>query len=238
MIMQNDISEQITDYKNSANLYSIKNLSVYDLFNLYSNQSYYIENSILLLDNSYEFENKNDHLLTNVLQVDNNLNGNQYCTLLKSYDSEFYDNFQSDCDKFYKENLGLKDNIKIISAYIEANPPNFYDKNLTSQISLLSQNWTFVDDTQMYINQGILYEMDTLQNDIKTYINESTTSAIIRMSIYILLLVFEFFVIVYITRYLTDMLNKDKAILVIIPNEAISASEKVKMALRNLKNLD
>ena len=83
---------------------------------------------------------------------------------------------------------------------------------------------------------SVIMPKDSMIEGINDFIDNYRTNSIIRISVFVFGVVLELTFYSLIWNYLNKMLIKDKAILNIIPNEAISYSQKVKNALTNLNN--
>ena len=235
MIVSNSNTLTISDFSDSSLLYNADNLNELDLFYLYLSQSYSIETSIVLLTNQFNNGEKNE-ILKNFINEENSLNSKSYCDSLMNFDSYYYNLYLSDCQKFYEVNNGLKDNIQIIIGYIQANIPNYSNKTINQLIELIQLNSSFINYNEFYISKAILHEIISLGNGMDDYFDKYQNQLIIRLSIIIFFIFLEFIFFILIWRYLRIMLKKDKEILNIIPNEAISYSQKIKNALRKLNN--
>ena len=215
-------------YTNNSQEYTHK-----DLFHLYMTKSYSIESDILLLTNEF-LKGYNNDILKGVVQQERELNSEQYCSILKSYYNEFVtDDY---CNEYYSMNNGIKDNIQIITSYIQTHIPNYDNKTIEEMKEYLQMNITFVDYNQKLISLACLGELNTVIEGINDFIDNYRTNSIIRISVFVFGVVLELTFYSLIWNYLNKMLIKDKAILNIIPNEAISYSQKVKNALTNLNN--
>ena len=215
-------------YTNNSQEYTHK-----DLFHLYMTKSYSIESDILLLTNEF-LKGYNNDILKGVVQQERELNSEQYCSILKPYYNEFVtDDY---CNEYYSMNNGIKDNIQIITSYIQTHIPNYDNKTIEEMKEYLQMNITFVDYNQKLISLACLGELNTVIEGINDFIDNYRTNSIIRISVFVFGVVLELTFYSLIWNYLNKMLIKDKAILNIIPNEAISYSQKVKNALTNLNN--
>ena len=215
-------------YTNNSQEYTHK-----DLFHLYMTKSYSIESDILLLTNEF-LKGYNNDILKGVVQQERELNSEQYCSILKSYYNEFVtDDY---CNEYYSMNNGIKDNIQIITSYIQTHIPSYDNKTIEEMKEYLQMNITFVDYNQKLISLACLGELNTVIEGIHDFIDNYRTNSIIRISVFVFGVVLELTFYSLIWNYLNKMLIKDKAILNIIPNEAISYSQKVKNALTNLNN--
>ena len=95
---------------------------------------------------------------------------------------------------------------------------------------------TFINYAELYISQGIFYEMKELQSGLEKFINSYRNQITIRLNIIVSIIVIEFILYVLMWKYLKKSLSNDKEILNIIPNEAIVYSQKLKAALLDLNN--
>ncbi len=234
MIISNDDNQVISDYNDITKLmeeiYTPK-----DLFFLYMTRIYSIETNIVLLTNRFNNGYRNK-ILDKTVEIENLLNSEKYCQTLKNFDENYYENFLYDCDNFYTNYNGLKDNIHIIAGYIQANVPDYKNKNISDIISIIQLNATFINYAELYISQGIFYEMKELQSGLEKFINSYRKQITIRLTIIVSIIVIEFILYVLMWKYLKKSLSNDKEILNIIPNEAIVYSQKLKAALLDLNN--
>ena len=234
MIISNDDNQVISDYNDITKLmeeiYTPK-----DLFFLYMTRIYSIETNIVLLTNRFNNGYRNK-ILDKTVEIENLLNSEKYCQTLKNFDENYYENFLYDCDNFYTNYNGLKDNIHIIAGYIQANVPDYKNKKISDIISIIQLNATFINYAELYISQGIFYEMKELQSGLEKFINSYRNQITIRLTIIVSIIVIEFILYVLMWKYLKKSLSNDKEILNIIPNEAIVYSQKLKAALLDLNN--
>lgn len=240
MIISNSIEQTVTSYNNTP-LYIIgtNTYTFRDLFYLYMTKSYSIETDILLLTNEF-LSGYSNSIIQEVVKKERELNSDIYCTTLKSLNEEFYNRFITDdyCIEYYNVNNGIKDNIQIITSYIQTHLPNYHNKTVNEVIDYLQLNLTFIEYNQLMISLGSMSELILSIQGIHDYIDNYKTSSIIRLIVSLCSIIIEFILYSLIWKYLNKMLIKDKAILNIIPNEAISYSQKVKNALSNLNNFN
>ena len=85
------------------------NLTTFDIYSLYLNQTDSVENYLLLLSTT-KLKNTTHNILYETIELEHILNSDQFCNALYEYDNNLYDNFQSNCDNFYTINQGIKDN--------------------------------------------------------------------------------------------------------------------------------
>ena len=78
--------------------------------------------------------------------------------------------------------------------------------------------------------------MEEVVNGVIKYIDEYSFGSLIRICVFGCCIICEFVMYIIIWRYLNKIVIKDKAILNIIPNEAISYSQRVKNAISSLNN--
>ena len=234
MIISNNDEQVLSNYNNITNL---KNeiFTPKDLFYLYMTYTYSIETNIVLLTNKFNNGYRNK-ILDKTIEIENLLNSDKYCETLKNFDEHYYDNFLYDCENFYIIYNGLKDNIHIIAGYIQANIPDYKNKNVDDIIKIIQLNSTFINYAELYISQGIFYEMKELQSGLEKFINSYRDQITIRLTIIVSIIVIEFILYVLMWKYLKKSLSNDKEILNIIPNEAIVYSQKLKAALLDLNN--
>ncbi len=234
MVISNIDEQVLSDYRNISNLQS-ELITPKDLFYLYMTSTYSIETNIVLLTNKFNNGYRNA-ILDKTIEIENLLNSDKYCETLKNFNQEYYENFLYDCDNFYTIYNGLKDNIHIIAGYIQANIPDYKNKNIDEIIKIIQLNSTFINYAELYISQGILYEMIELQNSLEKFVDKYKNNITIRLTIIVSVIVIEFIFYILIWKYLKKSLSKDKEILNIIPNEAIIDSQKLKNALNDLNN--
>ena len=130
-------------YTNNSQEYTHK-----DLFHLYMTKSYSIESDILLLTNEF-LKGYNNDILKGVVQQERELNSEQYCSILKSYDNEFVtDDY---CNEYYSMNNGIKDNIQIITSYIQTHIPNYDNKTIEEMKEYLSSLYGFTRDNRIFM---------------------------------------------------------------------------------------
>ena len=234
MIISNNDEQVLSNYNNITNL---KNeiFTPKDLFYLYMTYTYSIETNIVLLTNKFNNGYRNK-ILDKTIEIENLLNSDKYCDTLKQFDKEYYENFLYDCNNFYIIYNGLKDNIHIIAGYIQANIPDYKNKNVDDIIKIIQLNSTFINYAELYISQGILYEMIELEKSLEKFVDKYKKNITIRLTIIVSIIVIEFIFYILIWKYLKRSLSKDKEILNIIPNEAIIYSQKLKNAINNLNN--
>ena len=206
-------------------------------FTYYMNASYEIEADILLLTNKYPNIPSKD-VFQNVILTERKLNTDEYCSTLKSYSEEYYHLYVNDenCLKYYQVNNGIKDNIKIIYSYIQAQKIEGEITDVNELKRRISNNSTFVNYNQLYIALAFVKEMEEVVNGVIKYIDEYSFGSLIRICVFGCCIICEFVMYIIIWRYLNKIVIKDKAILNIIPNEAISYSQRVKNAISSLNN--
>jgi hypothetical protein len=238
MIMQgNKKSSEITKYDNFANLYMYNTLDSYDLFNLYISKVTYIESNV---QNNL---NGNSALLTKLSAMQKSMSSSSFCSNLLAYDPNFYSMFQSNCDNFNNGNnkVGLTNLIAFSSNFFLNKFNKFIPANYNFDVdtikSLLSnEDLSLITDTNiLFINQAFIILLDYFLNDVTDYNNYNVNFSIIYFVIFIIFTFIEWIFYMIISNSLKNMINKDKAILAIIPSEAITNNEKMKVAFNDLK---
>ena len=237
-------------------------LDYYNDFNTYFNDINNFENSIIqiksnssaLLDEFSRIDNILNTELCNTLYTNStntntdigmgisttttNTNTNKLQT---SYLTFYNFNNKKLCVNFTNEytSLGLKDSINLIYSYITQSKNTLPNIKTIEFIESKYKNWYYnVYNVLFYefIMPACLLEIDATTNSIADYTMLNKISSIIRLSVYIIILIIEFISFLYIANYLKNMLNKDQAILSIIPYEAIESNNKVKNALKKINS--
>ena len=238
MIMQGKIKlPLISNYIDFSQLNTVENLDSYDLFNLYSSKVTNIESNILIGFNG------NSGLLTLSSNMEKSLSSNLFCSTLNNYDIDFYNNFQTQCNTFNQaqNKVGLKNLIAFSSNFFSNNFNNYftrdYNLNMTQIKSyLVNSDLAYITDTNfLFINQAFLLLLDNFSFDISNFNNYNQNFSIIKFSLFIGVLIIELICFIIISNSMKKMINKDKAILAIIPSEAISNNEKMNNAFQELK---
>ena len=156
---------------------------------------------------------------------------------------DFYNNFQTQCNTFNQaqNKVGLKNLIAFSSNFFSNNFNNYFtrDYNLNMiQIKsyLVNSDLAYITDTNfLFINQAFLLLLDNFSFDISNFNNYNQNFSIIKFSLFIGVLIIELICFIIISNSMKKMINKDKAILAIIPSEAISNNEKMNNAFQELK---
>ena len=220
------------NYIDESGLYTYTDLDSIDLYSLYFNKSTNIENTI------QNINGLNINLLNNFLNIDNQLNTNNFCPTLQQFDNNFYNTYQTNCNGFMTgiNIVGLSNYIGFIRNYCYNNFYLYSNKlkslNLnksTIQNLLTDSNLAFnFDVTQLIIDQAFLLDLTVQCESINSFINTYSSYTFVRTSFFLLLCILEAIFFFYLANLLKKMINEDKAILTIIPWEAISKNEKIK----------
>ena len=188
---------------------------------------------------------KSNEILDDFILVEKNLNenSNTFCQNLQTWDATYFSRFQTKCnDGITLRSAGLRDNIRFILVEFNFFYLSFINepfKNYDFMVSKM-KNYNFtldIEKTIFYIDAAIIQEMNVLLLSLNKYFDNNINISIARISIYIIALFIELILFIYIGKYLKNMLNKDKSILELIPNEVLYSSENVKEALTMLNGL-
>jgi hypothetical protein len=221
-----------------SGLYKYSDLDGLDLYSLYYNKSSKIENSV------QSIYNIKSNLLKDFIKMDTILNSKEFCSLLKNYNIDFIDVDEKYCQQFksFSNINGLSNYIGFITNFCYN---NFYlysnrDKSLnldffTITSILRDENLAIqINVNQIIIFRAFLLELNILCDSIISYLNYFNNSTLIRICFFFVLIIFEVSIFMYLANILKKLINEDKAILTIIPSEAISINEKIKNAFQYL----
>jgi len=230
-------NNQKIDYSDYSQLYTDKKLNPIDLFNLYYNKSLSTDRSVALFPQDSTFFQS----YINELSI---LNSNKFCDYIKNeeYTINITNRFNNSyipnsitCDK----KLGLKDLMEII--YIDIKTMIFSYENTNTKTNelfssfLLNYNLTrAIDTNELFINKALLLGIENQFKVIEDLIINFSYITIIRTCLFLVFCALMFVLLFVIARFLKDLINKNKAILTIIPNEVIINTAKVQEALQFL----
>ena len=237
MIMQGHKKRaNILDYTNSALLYNIDNLDSFDLFNLYFTKISTIES---IIQTNLNAESR---LLSHFFNSELSLSSSLFCSILRDYDNQFYNEYQSDCEIF--NNGGNKVGIKNLIAYSTNYFYNKYHTNFnisynfdmkTIKSIISDDELSIINDTNfLYLNQAFILLLENFLTDISIYISKYINYLIVNFNIILIIIITEFIVYLMISNSLKNKINKDKSILSIIPSEAIISNEKMTKEFQRL----
>jgi len=221
-------SNKNLNYSDYSLLYNTEeNLSSLDLFYLYFNKSFESERKISSISLSSTF-------FESYLNDSNILNSNKFCDYIQNLDYKPINN-NITCNK----KLDLLDWMQItyidirnmINQYEQINDKSYTDINNY----LLSYNITqLIDNTELFISKGLKLGIKTQFKVISLMIETYKNTTIIRTIIFLILCVIMSIMFFIIASFLKELINKNKAILTIIPNEIIIGNIKVQEALQFL----
>lgn len=236
IIFRNSNTSALDNIDYTQNKYlSYPNLSIFDYYSLYLNQTDIIENFILLLSNERALEGNHD-FIDAVCRKESELNSDKYCKALEEFDPIYYENYiKSSCEEFYINNQGIKDNIKIVYSQLKNNFPIYDPTNIISIKQSLNTNINFFLNTELYISLAMLSEISTLKNSVILYGKSYQSDCVIQIVFYSFFLIIEGIVWVFIIIYLISVLSKDKLIINLLPFESIMLTRK---ALNILKKIE
>jgi hypothetical protein len=219
-------------------LYTYGDLDGLDLYSLYYNKSSKIENTVQSIYNIKSI------LLKDFIKIDTLLNSKEFCFLLKNYNIEFIEIDEKYCQQFksFSNINGLSNYIGFITNFCYN---NFYmysnkDKSLNLNFSTITsvlrdENLALqININQIIIFRAFLLELNILCDSIISYLNYFNDCTLIRICFFFVLIIFEVSIFIYLANILKKLINEDKAILTIIPSEAISINEKIKNAFQFL----
>jgi hypothetical protein len=212
-----------------------------DLFNIYYKKENDNEGKI------QEMSSINSPLLQGFTSMEKSLGQPGFCGILKDFDTSFYNKYQSNCSYNKSQSfVGLANSLGYINNFLYNNYFTLKGDNVTiSRLSIqkmteyLSQPDLAVniDNSVFLIDQAFISQLSSEFESISNNILNNFYAVISRNSVYLMILIFEFIFFAVLSNSLKDMINKDKAILSIIPSQAISRNEKIKGVFHNLKNL-
>lgn len=222
------------EYQNFTQLSKYDNLTSFDLYSFHLNYTDEIENNLLLLSSKKVIDKSVSNIVYPSIIYENNFNTKNFCGTLKNLSRDFYDEYQNNCDEHFENNSGLRDNIRVIYAYLKSNPHIFNKNDYETQIKYLNLNVSFVHQAQLYISQAILGEISTISKSVNMFTNSYIKNSRIRIGVFLGFIFLEIVIWIFISIYLVKETNKDKMILQLIPFEGINVDRKI---FDNLKEL-
>lgn len=221
-------------YSNITVLGTNSNLTIYDLFNLYLNQIDTIENKIMLLSTS-KLKNSTKNLLFSISSLELDLNSDKYCSVLKEYDPMYYSMFLTQCEDYYAQNNGIKDNIKLTYINLKNNLYlNDENSTLTNISTKLNNNSPYMHNAAIYIGQSLLMEISTIGESLKRYASLYKKECLIRIIVFGVFLGLESALWGWVAHYIIENVNKDKLILTLLPFDAIAVTPQIVKTLKTL----
>ena len=227
------MSPSLSSFQNYSMLTS-SNLTTFDIYSLYLNQTDSVENYLLLLSTT-KLKNTTHNILYETIELEHILNSDQFCNALYEYDNNLYDNFQSNCDNFYTINQGIKDSIGVIYAYLKNNFPKITNINdINERRIYLNKNISFYYNTDVYIVPALIEQIDTLHNSIIRYSDHYRHECIVRFVIIIVVICIEIILWSIVIFFLIRNVNEDKLILTLLPFDAIVINPNIFNLLKSL----
>ena len=217
------------DYSNSTLLsgFYYENVTAFDLYSLYLNQTDSIENYILLLSGNKD-NNSSRNVLYPFIHMEHELNSDKYCSVINETSNTL-------CDNFYQQNSGIKDNIKIIYLFLKNNFPITYNQSIDKHIELLNRNISFVYFTEKYISKAILLQMKAYGEGLKYYNYNFKDECFIRLMVFIVFEVVEVLIWLWVICYLVKNVNKDKLIFTLLPLESMTLNPILIKTIKELQ---
>ena len=199
-----------------------------DLFNLYYNKTISIERNINLIP-------QNSYFFSNFLTESQKLNSKNFCTNIEQ-NTEFYQK-----TKACTINIGLKDMMEIVYIDLKSSITDYNNeknKDFNYILSKLkdSKLEKTIELAESYFNPSLLIEINAQFLVIDDIITNYKSQSIIITSAFFVFSILLFIIFYFISNYLTYIINKNKAILMIIPNEVIINNLNIQASLQFLTN--
>jgi len=223
-------------------LFTKSDLDSIDLFRLY-----YTKNN----ENERVIQDINSNLspiLKGFVEIERRLHTSEFCNILSEFDPTFYLKYQGNCKTYNQSqsSFGLANSIGFINNFLynkynilKENNATILLLNLTTMLDNLSNDNLAIniDNSVFLIDQAFIAQSNNHYDSLYNIVTSNILSIIVRNSIFLVILLFEFIFFVVLSRSLKNMINEDKAILTILPSQAISKNDKIIKAIHELKNI-
>jgi hypothetical protein len=223
-------------------LFSKPDLDSIDLFRLYYSKNN--ENERVIQD----INSNLSPILKGFVEIERRLHTSEFCNILSDFDPNFYLKYQGNCKTYNQSqsSFGLANSIGFINNFVYNRYNILKENNATILLlnfqtmldNLSNDNLAInIDNSVLLIDQAFIAQSNNHYDSLFNLVSSIVFSVIVRNSIFLVILLFEFIFFIVLSRSLKIMINEDKAILTILPSQAISKNEKMIKAIHELKNI-